>query len=80
MGLFDNESDISIVFAFGRAIQMTTADRPPGLISTLHTELLNRNLWVELMMSMTTPYARSLMLAVQMDKAQATKQTRSSHA
>lgn len=76
MGLFDNESDISIVFAFGRAIQMNTPDRPPGLISTLHNELVRRSLWVELMMSMTAPYARSLLLAVQMDKAQATKLNR----
>jgi len=76
MGLFDNESDISIVFAFGRSIQMTPLDRPPGLISTLHTELVNRNLWVELVMSMTAPYARSLLLAVQMDKAAAAKLNR----
>lgn len=80
MGLFDNESDISIVFAFGRAIQLTPSQRIPGLISELHAELLRRNLWVELMMSMTAPYSRSLLLAVQMDKAAAAKESRRSHA
>ena len=80
MGLFDNESDISVVFAFGRVLQMTPTQRIPGLISELHTELVRRHLWVELMMSMTPQYSRSLLLAVQMDKAAAAKQTRSSHA
>ena len=80
MGLYDNETDISIVFAAGRVIQMRPSERPYGLLSSLHAELLRRNLWVELMMSMTPDYARSLLLAVQMDKAAAAKQTRSSHA
>ena len=76
MSLFSNESDVSIVFAFGRAVQMTPRDRIPGLLAALHSELLDRNLWVELMMSMTTDYARSLLMAVQLDRAAAAKQSR----
>jgi hypothetical protein len=76
MSMFDNESDISLVFAFGRTIQMRPSERPFGLMSALHTELLRRHLWTELMVSMTPDYARSLMLAVQLDRAAASKQDR----
>ena len=74
--LFDNESDVSLVFALGRVIQMRPSERPYGLLSALHDELLARRLWVEVTMSMTPSYARDLTLAVQMDRAGHRKRSR----
>lgn len=80
MGLYDNESDVSIVYSFGRVVQMPHAQRPFGLLSSLHDELHRRGLWAALSYAMTPDYARSLLLAVNLDRAGASKLARKSAA
>ena len=78
MGLYDDTSDIALTFGLGRVVQMKPGERPWGLLSSIADEMSTRGLMPAVLLAMTPEYANSVLLAINMDRAQAAKQDRRS--